>query len=989
MVRRNEPTASAVASQITENFTYDLFCKKSTDWSRATITHQFSASLTTAGSTTQGKFANKSWNSNGLDNDLYVSASYYTPGNTAGGGYTVGVTGENYDSFYIGGAVSSDWGINKYLGSKEYSNYSGSLQEVRFWMKPLTESAFNNHVLNPMAIDGNSYTSSFSDLIVRYSLGADLNTYKLGDGEIIYSSHPNQDIKAPFTSNRSTAATASGFTGRTDFQYQQEKVATIVPNYVGMTNKDKIRVQENELDGNLSVNKTAQSKLALQTPKDMNRVSVQMTPVDQINIDIEHQLGGVEFNDLVGDPRSKFISYYPDVVFYNNHYWLKHFGPFKYSEFFKLVRYYDDTVLCQMKKNVPGRNKPDFNIAIEPHILERPRIPERKPSYEHIQLEGSMSARVHLQGGTTEVGRFKHNGPGDPYYSNWDGRGPLESRYGDKINPSYHVGSREQSHILPQTDIFYGLGGQREREQNKLGLFRTTVGEIETTVNRKPYEPIIKDDIFMCWERDQHDAAARYEWHQSIPWGTSKSSYNDYKVTGTTTIPATKGTMHIQLAGTFPNAGTETYSSKSIVLTSTNGTIVEFHAHDSGSPSEGKSESQGGDGLSTTSFLYDSNVVNLATNISKSIGSSPHFTVGAIYQDGTVIDSSGAATALYKIPVTQSLVGSNGNTTIGGDFFPPYGYDPIAGQTNTKLFQAHSASRFHVLPSSNTFSGADDIRKVAVISALTDTTRTSVTQANAYYERDVFQNISHPMDPREEERFYDFNKNEYLKTNLHPNKPMFDRPTNYPVINNGLTSYADNKSCRDRGKEWFFPFIGNQRESFYKFTELHRFGTELSQSLGIKVPRTQFGQNDLGYGNLNGQSIVSHSGAPIQNLEAISPLSRSAQYQDYRAKGLQNLLYDGCMMSASDFNIDSPQTIDGGPIVEIIDTTPFSITADVPTLGEGPGRTSGEGVGRGVGTYSGRPISRQPAAGRGQAIAGGRYNYFRPARNTSNGNQVR
>jgi len=990
MVRRNEPTASVVSSQIIEDFTYDLFCKKSTDWARATITHEFSSSITTIGSTTAGKFANHSWNSDGFSNDLYVSMSYYTPDNTAGGGYTVGTYGENYDSFYIGGAVNSfDWKISSYLGSKDYSNYSGSLQEVRFWMKQLTESAFNNHVLNPMAIDGNSYTSSYEDLIVRYSLGADLRTYPLNDQDIISSTHPNQEIQTPFTNNRSVFATASGFSGASDFQFQQERVATIVPNYVGMTRQDKIRIQENEVDNgsSLSVNKTAMNPKSIQGPRDINRVSVQMTPVDQINIDIEHQLGGIEFNDLVGDPRSKFITFYPDCVFYNNHYWLKHFGPFKYAEFFKLVRYYDDTVLCQMKKNVPGRNKPDFNISIEPHILERPRIPERRPVYDHVQLEGSMSARIYLEGGTTELGRFKHNGPGDPYYSDWDNRGPLESRYGDRVNPRHRAGARDQAQTLPQPDIQFGLGGQREREQNKLGLFRTTVGELEVTVNRRPFEPIIKDDIFMCWERDQHEAAAIYEYHQTLHWSGSFGNYNDYKVTGQTTIAATKGTTKIELAGTFPNSGLEIYSSKSISLTSTDGTVSEILCHDSGAAFVGdtKQSFSAGTQVNGSNFIYSQDPQELATNISKSIGALAGFTCGPIHQDGTVVNSGGGDSAVYVVHITQSVAGQNGNTTMGGDFFPPYDYNPVTGQTTTGLFQAHTASRFHVLPVSDTFTGGDDVRIKTDISELTDSVRTSVTQANAYYERDTLQILSHPMDPREEERFYDFNKNEYLKTNLHPNKPMFDRTVNYPIINNGLTSYADNQSCRDRSKEWFFPMIGNQSVSFYKHTELHRFSTELSQSLGIKVPRVQFGQNDLGYGNLDGQSIISHSGAPIQNLEAESVLSRSAQYQDYRAKGLQNLIYDGCMMSASDFNIDSPQTIDGGPVVEVIDTTPFTITADVPTLGEGPGGISGEGVGRGVGKYSGRPISRTPAAGRGQAFAGGRYNYLRP---TTNGNQV-
>ena len=997
MVSRNSPTATTVSASNAENFTYNLHCKKSTDWSRGTITHQLSASLKTTGSTSTGFFANASWNSDGYIDTQWVSSSFLTPENThsSDNGYTVGTYAANFDSFFIGGAVNSgNWSINNVSSSNEqdgnrvtdYHNFSGSLQEFRFWMKPLSESAFNNHVLNPMAIDGNTYTSSFSDLIARYSLGADLKTYALGDGSIIRSSHPNQDIERPFQSNRSTNITASGFNGTVDFIESFEKVATIVPNSIGLNaGQQKIRIQENTLEGNLSYNKKAEVPSG--HPADVNRVSIQLTPVDQINIDMEHQLGGIEFNDLVGDPRAKYKTYYDDVVFYDNHYWLKHFGPFKYSEFFKMIRYYDDTVLCQMKRNVPGRNKPDFNVSIEPHILERPRIPERKPTIEHIQLEGSASSRVYANGNTTELGRFKHNGPGDPFYNSWDNNGPEESRYGDLITPHYNSGHRNQSHQLPQLFPSFGTGGQRERERNVTGLFRTTVGELEATIIKKPFEPLIKDDIFMCWERDQHGGAARYEWHLPVYWSGSFGNYSDYTVTGTTTEAATKASTTIGLAGTFPNAGAETYSSKSIVLTSTNGTVVTFLCHDSANlKGEGSTESQGAN-VAGSVFVYNSNPSALAANIRTAINGHSLFTCGAVHQDGTTTNSSGDQTAIFRVPITQSAIGDNGNTHMFGTFFPPYAYSALQA-SQQGLFAAHSASRLHVFPNENGFAGGKNVRKFPKITLLSDSTRTQVTQANAYWERDVFMTVSHPMDPRENEVFFDFNKNEYLTTNLFPNKPVFDRPTNYPVINNGLTSYADNKSCRDRGKEFFYPFIGNQRESFYKFTELHRFGTELSQSLGIKVPRIQFGQADLGYGNLDGQSIVSHSGAPIQNLNGISVLSRSAQYQDYRAKGIQNLIYDGCMMSASDFNIDSPQTIDGGPVVEVIDTTPFTLTATPSTLGEGPGAISGEGIGRGVGQYSGRPIGRAPAAGRGQVTSGGRYNYYRSSRNAPQGNQV-
>ena len=41
--------------------------------------------------------------------------------------------------------------------------------------------------------------------------------------------------------------------GVVDFEDDQEKVATIVPNYIGLSvDPDKVRIQENYLDGNLS-----------------------------------------------------------------------------------------------------------------------------------------------------------------------------------------------------------------------------------------------------------------------------------------------------------------------------------------------------------------------------------------------------------------------------------------------------------------------------------------------------------------------------------------------------------------------------------------------------------------------------------------------------------------------------------------------------------------------------------------------------------------
>jgi hypothetical protein len=52
----------------------------------------------------------------------------------------------------------------------------------------------------------------------------------------------------------------------------------------------------------------------------------------------------------------------------------------------------------------------------------------------------------------------------------------------------------------------------------------------------------------------------------------------------------------------------------------------------------------------------------------------------------------------------------------------------------------------------------------------------------------------------------------------------------------------------------------------------------------------------------------------------VQPLNYRAQTQDFHlvdSYGMRNARYDGCKLTAADFNVDSPDTVDGGPVVEI------------------------------------------------------------------------
>lgn len=64
---------------------------------------------------------------------------------------------------------------------------------------------------------------------------------------------------------------------------------------------------------------------------------------------------------------------------------------------------------------------------------------------------------------------------------------------------------------------------------------------------------------------------------------------------------------------------------------------------------------------------------------------------------------------------------------------------------------------------------------------------------------------------------------------------------------------------------------------------------------------------------------------------------RCAEVQDFMPGATECLMYDGCKMTSPDFNIASPDTIDGGPVVEIIDANPNQIIVQ----GGGAGGTLG------------------------------------------------
>lgn len=91
-------------------------------------------------------------------------------------------------------------------------------------------------------------------------------------------------------------------------------------------------------------------------------------------------------------------------------------------------------------------------------------------------------------------------------------------------------------------------------------------------------------------------------------------------------------------------------------------------------------------------------------------------------------------------------------------------------------------------------------------------------------------------------------------------------------------------------------------------------------------------------------SSVKMSGYPASELvkgfyrSGIRPVSKSlkiAEHNDYKLNSTINLLYAGCKLVGSDFNMPVTTTVDGGAVVEFTDTNPNQLVISAPSAGAG------------------------------------------------------
>ena len=261
------------------------------------------------------------------------------------------------------------------------TNLTASIDEIRLWRTPLSESRIDNHTLLPDAIDGNHVSASTTDLILRH------------DFEYPKNRGIDTDIKnVALITTYGTGSDAVNFESIVSYPYNytayDRTVTADVPSS-GVSVGNKIRFESQTKITDLSYRTRATKKSFDQAPLDSDRLGLFFSPMKEINMDILKSLGSFEIDNYIGSPNDEYSDEYKDLKTLRNYYFDRY--TLNLHEYIQLVRYIDKSLFDVLESLVPARAKVSSGLLIEPHILERSKTKWTRPNGEKKDYASSIN----------------------------------------------------------------------------------------------------------------------------------------------------------------------------------------------------------------------------------------------------------------------------------------------------------------------------------------------------------------------------------------------------------------------------------------------------------------------------------------------------------------------------------------------------------------------------------------------------------------------
>lgn len=291
-------------------------------------------------------------------------------------------------------SITSYFGISSSLSGKKFT---GSFQEIRYYSTLLPESNFDAYVMNPYSIELSE------NLAFRATLGGELYTASI-------SVHPKVTgswvTTSSFASN-SIFQTSSGGTYIPNTEvFYFDQVPSGIQNAISQKIKQQnIVLPYSSSDSNIPNANVLSPFISIQQfptisssyTRDIDYVELGFSPQNEINEDINSQLGYFNLGDVIGDPRfqSSSLDTYPDLDAIRESYFQKYVSNYQEWDYIRLIEFFDNSLFKMFADFMPARTSLASGIIIKQTLLERNRYrtPQVSPSAS-IALIGSGSSPI-------------------------------------------------------------------------------------------------------------------------------------------------------------------------------------------------------------------------------------------------------------------------------------------------------------------------------------------------------------------------------------------------------------------------------------------------------------------------------------------------------------------------------------------------------------------------------------------------------------------
>ena len=342
-------------------------------------------------------------------------------------GFNTGFTASESATITLGNGASLNGSDSKF-----------AFQELRLYSNTLTDTQFNDFVMNPLSIEGNSFEDSRNQLAFRAPLGAELQIENNELSTNYTSVHPAITGSAPVTQSFASDSNYSFTGGEVTYVTSSEFIYVDQP-AVGIKNriKEKARNEDIQLPFNggdtLSSISSIQQKYVTKDSgsytKDINLLEIAASPQNEINDDINNSFGYFNIGEYIGDPRqiSESITHYPDLDSLRDTYFNKYYKNYNWADYVRLIKYFDNSLFKMIKDFTPAKSSLATGVVIKQHILERnkqrPPITETTQSYYSGSIEtgfatgsqGGVYDAINRISGSTEL----ENGPSPDVVQIW------------------------------------------------------------------------------------------------------------------------------------------------------------------------------------------------------------------------------------------------------------------------------------------------------------------------------------------------------------------------------------------------------------------------------------------------------------------------------------------------------------------------------------------------------------------------------------------